>query len=195
MFGISAADGTLEVGLVRKCWSGIVCRYMLICTHTCTCVSLYMCAFSNHTEARSRRRITVGGCESGQQRVKGVHVQHIHGLECGRRDGQGKAGGVRGQLRRQCVTSGMEKWKRIFLCFHLEKEHGPFPQKPTQERHHRLGVRMLRFSWTLQLDEPRLASTLGSERGASVNLGLGDILLGTGLEKLCCLSELEFTER
>lgn len=77
-----------------------MCVYMPIHTHECICVSLYMCAFSNHTEARSRGGITVGGCESGLQSVKGVSVQDVHGLECGRRDGQGNAGGVQGPAKK-----------------------------------------------------------------------------------------------
>ena len=92
----------------------------------------------------------------------------------------------RGQLRSQCTTLDMEKWERIplplnpgegaLVLFHRSQGRSDI----TATR-----VRMLRFSWTFQLDGSRATSALCSERRELANLGG---------RWLYCLSELELTD-
>lgn len=59
-----------------------------------------------------------------------------------------------------------------------------------------LGVRIMRFSRALQLDGSRAASALGNKRRVLADLGeeVWPLVIMTGWEKFCCLSELELTE-
>lgn len=100
----------------------------------------------------------------------------------------------KGRLRRQCITSGVEKWERTLL-FNLEKESWSFStEAKARVTAQTLGVRMLRFLWTLQLDGRRVTPTLGNERGALASLGWGWPLITTVWGKRCCLAELGLTE-
>lgn len=77
----------------------------------------------------------------------------------------------RGQLRRQCVTLDMEKWERIPLS--LNPGEGGlvlFHRRQGRSGITDTRVRMLRFSWTSQLDGSRATNTLGRERQELANL-------------------------